>query len=367
MNDEKYIRYCFELAKKALGQTSPNPLVGAVLVHKNKIIGEGYHKAYGKPHAEVEAIEDAIKKGNTSLIAGSTLYVNLEPCCHWGKTPPCTEKIIKYKIKKVVCSIIDPNPEVNGKGIKQLISQGIECKVGVLNEEAKYLNRFYLKWITESLPYVTIKSAITFDGKIATVANKSKWITTENSREYVYKLRATYDGIMVGINTVLIDNPSLSSHNFGKNPTRIVVGNISKLLNLNKKFHIFDNKIKTIIFTPNFENKKIKNFYNKENIIFYFYRTKKIPFKQILKTLAKNHNITSVLVEGGGETIWRLLKEKLVDDFIIFMAPKIFGGRTAKTWVEGEGVVLPSKAFKVEFLSIEEIAKDFVIKAKFIK
>jgi len=363
MSDEKYIKRCLDLAKKALGYTSPNPLVGAILVHKNKIIGEGYHTAFGRPHAEVEAINDAIKKGNENLIKKSTLYVNLEPCCHWGKTPPCVDKILQFGIKKVVCSMYDPNPKVKTKGIKKLVLNGVKCEVGVLNKEAKELNKFYIKWITKKLPYITIKSAITLDGKIATKTGDSKWIGSEDSRRYVYKLRSIYDAVLVGVNTVLKDNPDLTTHDLGRDPLRVIVGDISKLAKKDfDKYKIFSGWNRTIIFTRKnkFSNLVVKKF---SNVKIFEFKEKLIPFKKILSILA-NLNISSVLVEGGGETIWHLLKEKLVDNFILFVSPKIFGGKDAKTFVEGEGVKFVKDAFKVKIENVEFIGEDLVLKGK---
>ncbi len=361
--DEVYIKRCFELAKKATGYTSPNPLVGCVIVCNNKIIAEGYHTAFGKPHAEVEAINDAIKNGYKDLLKKATLYVNLEPCSHWGKTPPCVDKIIEVGIKRVVCSMIDPNPLVKGKGIKKLLSKRIECKVGVLEEEAKELNKFYIKWITKKLPYVTIKMASTFDGKVATKKGESKWISNRYSRYYVHKLRSEYDAVLVGINTVVVDNPKLTTHGQGRNPVRIIVGNLKNLKYAHKKYNVFDDKVKTIIFTDeensNFAKIRFSNTY------FYFY-SREIKFKDIFSKLAKDHNVSSVLVEGGPNTVWRILDEKLADDIILFVAPKIFGGINSKTWVEGEGVERITKAINVEFINIESMYGDLIIKAKIL-
>lgn len=361
--EEKYIRLCFELAKKAEGLTSPNPIVGAVLVVDDKIIGKGYHTAFGKPHAEIEAINDAIKNGYKHLLKKATLYVNLEPCCHWGKTPPCVDKIIEAGIKKVVCSMIDPNPLVKGKGIKKLQENKIKCVVGVLQEEAKELNRFYVKWVTQKLPYVTIKIASTFDGKIATVKGSSKWISSEKSRQYVWKLRTIYDAVLVGVNTIKIDNPELTSHSVGKNPIRVIVGNISSLLSCYDRYKVFDGKIKTIFFTHDINPYFLPKI---ENVSFYNFGTKIISYKKILSILAKEYQITSVLVEGGGETIWLLLKENMVDEVLLFLSPKIVGGRNAKTWVEGEGVKFIKNAYNLKIVSIEFIDEDLVIKSKLI-
>ena len=362
--DEQFIVRCFDLAKKALGYTSPNPIVGAVIVVPElnyKIIGEGYHTAYGKPHAEVEAINNAIKRGYKNLLKKSVLYVNLEPCCHYGKTPPCVDKIIEVGIKKVVCAMYDVNPIVRKKGIKKLLDAGVDCKVGVLEKEAKELNKFYIKWMTKKLPYVTLKVASSLDGKIATYTGDSKWITSQEARKYVYKLRTIYDAVMVGINTIVVDNPRLTSHQNGRNPVRVVVGDVSKL-SVKKKYNIFSNDAKTLIFTK--KNKNIKFFEKFENVKIYSYDTKLIPFNLILSVLAKEHNISSVLVEGGGETIWNLIKEKMVDDMIIFFAPKIVGGKDAKTWVEGDGVKYIKDAYNIDIYNIEFLGKDLVLNAK---
>ncbi len=364
--DEEFIRLCFSLAKKGLGYTSTNPVVGAVLVVPrlgNKIIGQGYHTAYGKPHAEVEAINDAIKNGYKDLLKEAVLYVNLEPCCHYGKTPPCVDKIIEVGIKKVVCSMYDVNPVVRKKGIKKLVDAGIDCKVGILEDEAKELNKFYIKWMTKKLPYVTIKVACSLDGKIATYTGDSKWISNKESRDYVHKLRTIYDAVLVGINTVKIDNPYLTSHNKGRNPVRVIVGDISKL-SLRKKYNVFNNETKTIVFTK--KNKIVKFFEKFDNTIVYQYKVSSIPFKEILSVLAEKHRISSVLVEGGAETITKFIEENLVDEFIIFFAPKIVGGEKAKTWVEGKGVKYIKDAIEIKINSIEIIDKDFVIKAKML-
>lgn len=359
--DEIYIKKCFELAKKATGFVSPNPLVGAVIVYKDKIIADGYHTAFGKPHAEIEAINNAIKKGYEDLLKKSTLYVNLEPCSHWGKTPPCVDKIIKVGIRKVVCSMVDPNPLVQGKGIEKLKANNVECKVGILEEEAKELNKFYIKWITKKLPYVIIKMASSFDGKVTTRAGFSKWISNKFSRDYVHRLRSQVDAVLVGINTVVADNPKLTAHNRGRNPVRVIVGDLGKLGSAYKRYNIFDDKIKTIFFTDekNLKYAKLKF----KNIFFHFYK-EKIEYNKIFSRLAEGYNIASVLVEGGPTTVWQVLSENQADEIILFVAPKIFGGVDAKTWVEGEGVKYIRDSIKVKFLNVENIFEDLIIKAK---
>ncbi len=362
--DEKYIKLCFELAEKGRGYTSPNPVVGCVIVKNNKIIGKGYHTAYGKPHAEIEAIQDVLRKHKS--LKGATLYVNMEPCVHWGKTPPCVDSIIKYGIKRVVCSMLDPNPLVNGKGIKKLISSGVKCDVGIFSEEAKELNKFYLKWIKTKLPYVTIKSAVTFDGKIATFTGDSKWISSENTRNLVYKLRSKYDAILVGINTVINDNPSLTSHGLGRDPIRIVIGDIKKLLISNKKptfWKIISDGKETIFLTPR-QDKNIKVLLeNYKNVKIVEFSGKKFDFNKI-KTIPEFSSITSILVEGGGETNWEIINSGIVDEFILFICPKIFGGSDAKTFVEGEGIKFVKDALSIKFVSVKLIGQDIMINGR---
>jgi len=367
---EKYMALCLELAKKGREKVFQNPMVGCVIVKNNKIIGMGYHKTFGGPHAEIEAI-NSVK--NKSKLKGATLYVNLEPCAHWGKTPPCVDSIIKYGIKKVICAIIDPNPFVNGKGLKRLKDSGVDYKIGILENEAKELNKKYFKWIKTGLPYITLKSAITLDGKIATNSGNSKWISSEKSRKYSYKLRSQYDAILVGINTVLYDNPSLTSHGYGKNPIRIVLGNINRLKTHkisnykvfndgNETIFITYNKIKNKVLLEKYKNIKIVEIISKNTNL----SVKKINLKNVFLRQELS-SITSVLVEGGGETVWSIIKSGLADDFILFVAPKIFGGRDAKTFVEGEGISKPKNAFKVIFDKIEHLGTDLVIKGRFLK
>jgi diaminohydroxyphosphoribosylaminopyrimidine deaminase/5-amino-6-(5-phosphoribosylamino)uracil reductase len=219
--DEKFMERAIELAKMGWGRTNPNPLVGAVLVKDGRIIAEGFHRALGKSHAEVDAFDNAAED-----ISGSNLYVNLEPCSHYGRTPPCAKAIIDANIKKVVIAMADPNPKVSGRGIKMLRDAGIEVKVGVLENEALKLNEIFINYIVKKKPFVIMKSAVTLDGKIATVSGDSKWITGEESRNYVHVIRDRVSAIMVGINTVLKDNPSLTTRRIdkeGKDPIRIIV------------------------------------------------------------------------------------------------------------------------------------------------
>jgi diaminohydroxyphosphoribosylaminopyrimidine deaminase / 5-amino-6-(5-phosphoribosylamino)uracil reductase len=301
-NNEFYINECIKLAKKGAGYVSPNPLVGCVILKNGKIIGEGYHKKYGGPHAEVNAINNAKKKKHN--LKNSTLYVNLEPCSHYGKTPPCIELIIKEKISKVVIGIKDPNPEVNGKGIRLLKKAGIKVEYGILKNKCDELNRFFIKYITKKIPYVTLKIAQSFDGKIALNNNKSKYITCNESLKFVHKLRSVYDAVLIGKNTALIDDPSLTVRLVkGRNPYRIVIDKNSKLPE-HLKIFTDKNSDKTIIINSP--------------------KNKKISLINILKALYKL-NITSILVEGGANIFSQFAEKNLFDDIYFVIAPKIIG------------------------------------------
>jgi len=301
-NNEYYINECIKLAKNGAGFVSPNPLVGCVITKNGKIIGEGYHKKYGSPHAEVNAINNAKNKKHN--LKNSTLYVNLEPCSHYGKTPPCIDLVIKEKISKVVIGIKDPNPEVNGKGIRLLKKAGIKVEYGILKNKCYELNRFFIKYITKKIPYVTLKIAQSFDGKIALNNNKSKYITCNESLKFVHKLRSVYDAVLIGKNTALIDNPSLTVRLVkGRNPYRIVIDKNSKLPE-HLKIFTDKNSDKTIIINSP--------------------KNKKILLMNILKALYKL-NITSVLVEGGANIFSQFAEQNLFDDIYFVIAPKIIG------------------------------------------
>lgn len=297
-----YISECIKLARKGIGSVSPNPLVGCLIEKKGKIIGKGFHQVFGGHHAEVNAINDAKKNGCT--LRNSTLYINLEPCSHFGKTPPCTDLIIKEKISKVVIGIKDPNPGVNGKGIEKLKKAGLIVTCGVLEKECKELNRFFIKNITKRIPYVTLKIAQSIDGKIALKNNESKYITSLVSLKFVHRLRSEYDAVLIGKNTALLDNPSLTVRYVkGRNPYRVVIDRNMKLPE-NLKIFTDDNTDKTIIINSPLNGK--------------------IPLISILKTLHKL-NISSVLVEGGANVFSQFIEKNLFDDIYFIVAPKIIG------------------------------------------
>ena len=354
MNDEIFMREALRIAKNAEGRTSPNPLVGAVVVRDGRIIAEGWHRQAGTPHAEVHALNMA-----GELAKNSTLYVTLEPCSHFGRTPPCANKIVESGIKKVVVAMKDPNPKVAGRGIEILKSAGIEVEVGILEDDAKKLNEVFLKWITKKMPFVTAKFACSLDGKIATSTGESQWISCAESRKFTHHLRDINDAIMVGSGTVSADNPTLTARiEGGKNPARIVIDSLAKTpLDFNV---VCDKKAETIFaVTENAPSEKISALKN-AGVEIIFAGTEKVDLKILLEKLAERE-ITSVLVEGGGTLHFSLLELGLVDKVFAFIAPKIIGGQNSKTAVEGKGFEKLSDAVNLKNLTAEKIGDDILI------
>ena len=313
--DENFMKLALELAKKRKGYTHPNPTVGAVVVKNGKILGLGYHEKAGKPHAEVVAISQAGKEAK-----GSTLYVTLEPCTHFGRTPPCTDLIIKSGIKRVVVATLDPNPLVSGKGVERLKKAGIDVSVGILEKEAREINEDFFTYITKKRPYITLKWAQTLDGKLATEEGKSKWISSFESRKYAHKLRLEATAVLVGVNTVIKDDPQLTVRyiHSQKQPTRIILDPELKVP-LNAKV-LNTEEAKTLIITQK-NNEKVNKVKEKgaEVLIIGDYL-----IENILKELYKRE-IMHVLVEGGAFTLSRFLEKKIFDRICVFIAPKIMG------------------------------------------
>ena len=347
------------LAKKGLGRTSPNPVVGAVVVKNGRVIGSGYHRKAGLEHAEIKALIEAGKNAR-----GSTVYVTLEPCSHFGRTPPCTETIIKSGVKRVVSAMKDPNRLNNGKGFEKLRRAGIKVLGGVLEDEARNLNEIFIKYITTKRPFVIAKVAQSIDGKIATKTGRSKWISGEESRRYVHKLRGRVDAVMVGLRAVLKDNPLLTSRSGGVNgrqPVKIIVD--SKLRTpLKSRIFSRDKTGRVIIATTTKAPEKRIGKFEKmgAEVLVLAEKNGLVDLKELLGELGKRE-ITSVLVEGGGELIGSLVDEKLIDKFLFFIAPKIIGGRSAVTSVEGEGFSSVEEALVLNNLTYKRIGKDFLI------
>ncbi|MGK4199319.1 bifunctional diaminohydroxyphosphoribosylaminopyrimidine deaminase/5-amino-6-(5-phosphoribosylamino)uracil reductase RibD [Fusobacterium sp. HC1336] len=344
--DKKYMARALELAALGEGAVNPNPLVGAVVVKNNKVIGEGYHKKYGGPHAEVFALEMAGEEAR-----GADIYVTLEPCSHYGKTPPCAKKIIEMGIKRCIVASLDPNPLVSGRGIKMLQEAGIEVITGVMDKEAKELNRVFMKYISEKTSYLFLKCGITLDGKIATKTGNSKWITNELAREKVQKLRNKYMGIMVGINTVIKDDPSLTARiENGRDPYRIVIDpNLN--ISLESKFVNFqDGKSIVITSENNREKEKVSELEDRKVKLVYLEGTD-FKISDILKKTGEL-GIDGILLEGGSYLISKAFEEKAIDGGEIFIAPKILGDEKAISFVKGFSVENIADGFELENVKI---------------
>lgn len=348
-----------ELARKGRGFVSPNPLVGAVIVKEGKMIGEGYHEVYGGAHAEVNAFKNA-----TEDVAGATMYVTLEPCSHYGKTPPCAKAIIEKGIKEVIIGAEDPNPQVAGRGIKLLRESGIEVTTGILEEESKRINEIFFKYITTKLPFCVLKTAMSLDGKIATRTGDSKWITNELSRAYVHELRHRLTGIMVGVNTIVQDNPSLNTRLSGKkgsDPIRIVVDTSARIPLEAHILHL-KSQARTIIATTEFAKEdKLKQLEALgAQIIIMPLKKNRVDLNDLMRKLGEN-NIDSILLEGGSELNYSALEAGIIDKVCAFIAPKIIGGQHAKTPVGGDGRAFVKEAFELSSVKWKNFGEDVMI------
>ncbi len=353
------MKRALELSKKAVGFVNPNPLVGAVIVKDNKIIGEGYHEYFGGPHAEVNAFANV--KEN---VEGATMYVTLEPCSHYGKTPPCADAIVKNKIAKVVIGMIDPNPLVAGRGIEILKKNGIQVITGIMDLEIMKTNEIFIKYIAEKQPFCIMKTAMTLDGKIATVNGDSKWISNEKSRAYVHELRQRVTGIMVGIGTVLKDDPELTTRREGLlslNPTRIIIDSKARIP-LEAKVLKCDEKTKTIIVTTEFADKsKIEAIKQRgAEVIVTQSKNNWVDLKNLM-TLLGEMGIDSILLEGGSTLNYSAIEEGIVDKVITFISPKIFGGTSGKTPVGGKGIEHVKDSIALLDIDITRFNEDIMI------
>lgn len=362
-DEEKYMRRAIRLARKGEGWTNPNPLVGAVIVKNGEIIGEGFHHKYGEMHAEREALKNCMERGHNP--AGATIYVTLEPCCHFGKQPPCSQAVAESGISRVVVGSRDPNPLVHGKGNEYLRRHGIEVAEDFLKEECDALNAIFFHYITTGRPYVALKYAMTLDGKIATATGESKWISGEKSRIEVQKLRNRYAGILCGIGTVLKDNPMLNCRIKGGNsPVRIVC---DSHLRIPLECNIVQSakEIKTVVATlgsaeKSFAEKKLAlEEKNVEVLAVFPDENGNISLEKLFSELG-SRKIDSVLVEGGGEINFSVLEKNLADCIYAFIAPKIFGG-TAKTPVSGKGILHPADAFTFNLKNIKHFDDDILL------
>lgn len=358
--DEKFMMRAIELAKKGIGHTNPNPLVGAVIVKDGTIIGEGYHHVYGSLHAERDALKDCKQKNNDPTNA--TIYVTLEPCCHFGKQPPCTLAIAEAGIKKVVIGSRDPNPLVSGKGTKYLREQGIEVIEDFCREQCDAINEIFFHYITTKTPFVALKYAMTMDGKIATKTGESKWISCEKSREYVQFLRNKYSCIMVGIGTVLKDDPLLTCRlPNSKNPVRIICDSSLKIP-LNSKIVQTAKDVPTIIaYAKNraANSSDVISTLEKAGIELFATTGDLVDLKALMDFLAKK-GLDSVLIEGGGELNFSALQSGIVNKVYSFIAPKAFGGNS-KSPVQGVGIEHICDSFDFKISNTRIIDTDVLI------
>ncbi len=356
--NEKYMRLALRLAEKARGRTSPNPMVGAVVVKNGKVLATGYHKKAGEPHAEAIALRKAGKKAK-----GATLYVTLEPCSHTNKrTPPCTPLVVSSGIKRVFVATIDPNPHVSGNGIRTLRKAGIEVAAGVLEAEAKKLNEAFIKHITTGMPFVTLKIAQTLDGKIATATGESQWITGEEARQEGHRLRDSHDAILVGVNTVLNDDPSLTARiPGGRDPIRIIVD--SKLRTpTSAKIITQKSSARTYIAAlPTASKDKLVGLLDAgAEIVLAREKSGKVDLKHLMKMLG-SYGVTSVLIEGGAEVNASALKAGIVDKVVMFIAPLLMTGVDSLCAVGGRSPVKLKHAIKLNQVSLRTIGQDLML------
>lgn len=354
--DKGYMRLALRLALKGAGRTSPNPMVGAVLVRDGKVIATGYHKQAGQDHAEIAALKRAGEGAR-----GATLYINLEPCSHQGRTPPCTLSLIRAGVKRIVAGMLDPNPLVSGRGKRRLARAGIQVEIGLLEAECGEINEAFRKYITRRTPFVILKLAATLDGKIATSTGESKWITGMASRRYVHQIRNQVDAILVGVGTALADDPELTCRlPKGRDPWRIVLDSHLRIP-LTARLLRHPEPEKTIVVTgPDAPSKKIKTLRSIGNQVWSFkVREGGIPFGALLKRLGAM-GFLSVLIEGGANTASRALKEKAVDKLLFFYAPKIIGG-DGRAMIDSLGVKKMKQCAEIRELAIKRFGEDFLI------
>lgn len=357
--DLYWMRLALNLAKRGLGKTWPNPMVGAVIVKDHELIAQGYHKAYGGAHAEVDALNDT-----SHDVTGATMYVTLEPCSHEGKQPPCALKIIDSGIKRVVVAMEDPNPLVAGKGIAILREHGIQVDVGVMEWEARQLNEAFIHYITKNTPFVLYKGAMTLDGKVATREGDAKHLSCDTSRMMVQVWRSRFQAIMVGIGTVLADDPRLNTRIEGeRSPVRVILDTSLRIPENARMLSLEDSE--TWIFTtnraprPKFEalskRDRVRVIEVQQN------HRDSVDLKEVMDYLAKE-GIASVLLEGGPNVTYSMLEEGLIHKVALFVAPRIIGGRHAKSLVEGEGVAKLSEAHELIDMTVEKVGEDLLIK-----
>jgi diaminohydroxyphosphoribosylaminopyrimidine deaminase/5-amino-6-(5-phosphoribosylamino)uracil reductase len=364
------MRRALQLAKRGLGKTSPNPMVGAVLVKNGKIIGEGWHHQAGAPHAEILALRAAAKKDKR--IVGSSLYVTLEPCCTHGRTPPCTTAILNSGIKFVIGAATDPNPKHAGKGFTLLEQGGVRVKLGILEPEATALNEAFNHWIVHKTPFITVKAAMTLDGKIATALGKSKWITSPKARQYAMDLRRKADAVLVGINTIINDDPSLTLRDRrgqavrSSKLRRIILDSQARTPLQSQVLTDGFAQLTTIIVGESAPIRRLEALGRKALVLLAPEKSGKIDLRWVLRKLGAQ-NVTSLLVEGGGEVNASFLLRGHTHRVAFFYAPKILGGRNSLKSVGGEGVKRVHESLKLKNVKWHDLGPDFLLEAEVIK
>jgi diaminohydroxyphosphoribosylaminopyrimidine deaminase/5-amino-6-(5-phosphoribosylamino)uracil reductase len=362
-NDEYYMKRALALAEKGRGDTSPNPMVGAVIVKDDKIVGKGYHRAAGSAHAEVHAIEDA-----GVLAKHATLYVTLEPCNHIGRTPPCTEKILAAQISRVVVAMKDPNPHVKGDGIGYLKANGVAVTSGVLASDAEKMNEVFVKYIRTGQPFVILKCAATLDGQIATRTGDAKWVTGREARQYAHEMRHAVDAIMVGVETVKSDDPSLTTRledRPGKDPARIILDTHLSIPDRAKILRL-DSRADTIIISgdlslaPDLLRKKDRLEKGGARVVQAPVKENRIDLKTLMVLLG-DMDITSLLIEGGGRVAASSISAGIVDKIMFFYAPKILGGSDGVPICSGPGPRLMKDSIHIRDVSVRRFGEDMLV------
>ncbi len=355
---ENMMRRALSLARKGIGKTSPNPVVGCVIVREGVVVGEGWHRKAGTPHAEVHALREA-----GPLARGADVYVTLEPCSHFGRTPPCADALVAAGVARVFVGMVDPNPTVCGKGITRLEAVGIQVITGVLGKECRLINEPFVKHVSTGLPFLTLKSALTLDGKTATALGDSRWITNDKSRRYVHQLRAEVDAVMVGVGTLLADNPELTvRHVKGKNPLRIIVDSSLKIPNESRV--LGDDLARgTIIATTSDDQERIGFLETRGAQVIRCASDKgRVDLRDLMQRLGAK-GIQSILLEGGSELAGAALRQGLIDKFILFYAPIVLGGAAGIGLFGGKSVERMGRAFRLETARVRRFGGDVMIEA----
>jgi diaminohydroxyphosphoribosylaminopyrimidine deaminase/5-amino-6-(5-phosphoribosylamino)uracil reductase len=356
MNEQEYMRRAIALARQGAGWTSPNPMVGAVIVKDGRIIGEGYHQKCGELHAERNALAAL-----TESAQGATMYVTLEPCCHYGRTPPCTQAILEHGLARVVIGSRDPNPLVAGKGAAQLRQQGVSVETDFLRAECDALNPVFFHYITTGRPYVVMKFAMTLDGKIAAYTGQSQWITGETARNHVHSLRGRYSAVLAGIGTVLADDPMLNCRQPGGHQPLRVIADSNLRIPLDCKLCQTAGEYETLVACTKYDPEKAKALENLGVRVLHLPGADgRVDLRALMEQLGKD-SIDSVLIEGGGQLHEAALQAGIVNHVCAYIAPKLLGGRDAKTPVEGQGAAHPDQAAALSNLQITQLGQDLLL------